>query len=48
LTRRLWHEKPIDPHISGFQFQTGTRWNPGLSDEKIAEFEDVLGIQVPA
>src|SRR2546425_1369536 len=46
-TEAKWHEKPIDPHISGFQFQTGTRWNPGLSDEKIAEFEDVLGIQFP-
>jgi len=46
-TEAKWHEKSIDPHISGFQFQTGTRWNPGLSDEKIAEFEDVLGIQFP-
>ena len=46
-TEAKWHEQPIDPHISGFQFQTGTRWNPGLTDEKIAEFEDVLGIQFP-
>jgi hypothetical protein len=48
VTEVIWRETPIDPQISGFQFQPGTRWNPGLSDDKIAEFEDFLGTKFPA
>lgn len=29
------------------QFQRGTRWNPGLSNAEIAEYENVLGVQFP-
>jgi len=46
-TEAKWRERPINPHISGFQFQPGTRWNLGLSDDKIAEFEGLLGTQFP-
>ena len=46
-TEATWHKRPINPHIYGFQFQPGTRWNPGLSDDKIAEYENVLGLQFP-
>ncbi len=46
-TEDKWRERPINPHIYGFQFQPGTRWNPGLSDEKIAEYEKVLGVLFP-
>lgn len=35
------------PPIYGFQFQRGTRWNPGLSEETIAEYESVLRARFP-
>jgi len=46
-TEGKWNEQSINPTISGFQFQRGTRWNPGLSDDKIAEYETVLGVRFP-
>jgi len=46
-TEARWRERPINPHISGFQFQPGTRWNLGLSDDKIAEFEDTFETKFP-
>lgn len=46
-TEAKWRDQPINPHISGFQFQPGTRWNPGLSDEQISAYEDVLGVRFP-
>jgi hypothetical protein len=46
-TEAKWRERPINPHIYGFQFQLGTRWNPGLSDDEIAEYENVLGVWLP-
>lgn len=46
-TEAKWRERPINPRIYGFQFQPGTRWNPGLSDDKIAEYENVLGVRFP-
>ena len=42
-----WRQKSIDPTIYGFQFQQGTRWNPGLSDEQIADYEVALGVHFP-
>ena len=42
-----WSEKSISPELYGFQFQQGTRWNEGLSDEQIAEYEGVLRIRFP-
>ena len=46
-TESKWRDRSINPHISGFQFQPGTRWNPGLPEDKITEFEGVLGIKFP-
>lgn len=46
-TELMWRDQPMNPHIYGFQFQPGTRWNPGLSEERIAEYEDVVGIKFP-
>ena len=37
----------IDPNIYGFQIQRGTRWYPGLSEDKIVEYENVLGVRFP-
>jgi SMI1/KNR4 family protein SUKH-1 len=46
-TEAKWKNKSIDPTISGFQFRPGTRWNPGLSDELIAEYQAVLKVRFP-
>ena len=47
LTEQKWGTQDINPSIYGFQFQRGTRWNTGLPDEKIKEYEDVLGVKFP-
>ena len=46
-TEAKWHDLTIDPGLYGFQFQTGTRWNPGLSDQQIAAYQDLLGVRFP-
>jgi hypothetical protein len=46
-TEAKWREKSIDPTLYGFQFQRGTCWNEGLSDEMVAEYERVLGVRFP-
>ena len=47
VTELNWSTYSIDPTIYGFQFQPGTRWNPGLSDQKITEYEEVLAVRFP-
>jgi hypothetical protein len=47
LTEEEWSEQAINPLIYGFQFQRGTRWNPGLSEREIAEYENALGVRFP-
>lgn len=46
-TEARWSERSIEPGLYGFQFQRGTRWNPGLPDDKIAEYEADLGLRFP-
>jgi hypothetical protein len=46
-TETKWRGKSIDPTICGFQFQRGTRWNEGLSDEMVSEYEMVLRVRFP-
>jgi SMI1 / KNR4 family (SUKH-1) len=46
-TEAKWRHKSVDPTFYGFQFQPGTRWNEGLSDEKISEYEEVLKVRFP-
>ena len=47
ITEERWDRQTLDPNIYGFQFQCGTRWNPGLADEFITEYENCLGIKFP-
>jgi hypothetical protein len=47
ITEANWKTKSINPAGYGFQFQPGTRWNRGLSDDAIAEYEGVLGVEFP-
>jgi hypothetical protein len=46
-TEEKWSQRSINPTISGFQFQPGTRWNLGLSKDKVTEYETVLGVRFP-
>ncbi len=46
-TEARWSERLIDPTLYGFQFQRGTRWNQGLSDETVTEYERVLSVRFP-
>lgn len=46
-TEMLWSSQTINPSIYGFQFQRGTRWLPGLSDQQIIAYEDVLSTKFP-
>lgn len=46
-TERMWSSQTINPTIYGFQFQRGTRWMPGLSDQQISAYEDILGTKFP-
>jgi hypothetical protein len=47
VTEAKWDIQSIDSTIHGFQFQRGTRWNPGLSDKEIAEHEAMIGARFP-
>jgi hypothetical protein len=46
-TEAKWREKSIDQTLYGFQFQRGTHWNEGLSDEMVTEYESVLRVRFP-
>jgi hypothetical protein len=46
-TEAKWHGRPINPNIYGFQFQQGTHWNPGLLEDKISDYENLLGVRFP-
>lgn len=46
-TERMWGSQAISPGIYGFQFQRGTRWMPGLSDQEVTAYEDVLNTKFP-
>ena len=47
VTESNWKMADISPRIAGFQFQRGTKWNPGLSAEGIADYENALKIKFP-
>lgn len=44
ISEEYWKESEINPKIYGFQIQKETRWREGLTDDKIAEFEQELGL----
>jgi hypothetical protein len=46
-TEARWRELSINPAVYGFQFQRGTRWNPGLSEQEVTEYEAALGARFP-
>lgn len=46
-TEEKWRDLSINPTLYGFQFQRGTRWNPGLPDETITAYENALDVRFP-
>jgi hypothetical protein len=46
-TETHWRHGPINRQIYGFQFQPGTRWNPGLDERSIVEYEGALEVRFP-
>ena len=46
-SEKLWGEKEIDGGMYGFQFQKGTKWLDGLTDDEIAEYEHEIGFKFP-
>ncbi len=48
-TEDRWAAEDVtNPAVYGFQFQQGTRWNPGLSPDEINQFEDAVAPQFPS
>ena len=48
-TEDRWAAEDVtNPAVYGFQFQQGTRWNPGLSPDEINQFEDAVAAQFPS
>jgi hypothetical protein len=43
-TEAKWNGKPIDSAVYGFQIQSGTRWNLGLPESAILDYELALGL----
>jgi hypothetical protein len=46
-TEAKWRVESINPTMYGFQFQQDTRWNAGLSNEQIADYESALKARFP-
>lgn len=46
-SEKFWKTIEINPGIYGLQIQKNTKWNPGLSDLQIKEFEKGLGFKFP-
>lgn len=46
-TEADWADAKLDRRIFGYQFQVGTRWNPGLGAEDIGAYERALGVRFP-
>lgn len=47
-TEAHWAATDPDPFVYGYEFQRGTRWNPGLRDEEIDAYERAVGVRFPA
>jgi hypothetical protein len=46
-TEELWSRTAVDPKVSGFQFQRGTQWLPGLPHAQIDEYESAVDAAFP-
>lgn len=46
-TESHWKDLQLNQHVYGFQFQPGTKWNPGLPEDRIKEYEVALNVRFP-
>lgn len=46
-TEEKWSRQSLNRTVYGFQFQRGTRWNPGLSELEISGYESALAVRFP-
>ncbi len=46
-TEKKWADRKINNGTYGFQFQPGTKWIPGLSQEQINAYQSTLEIRFP-
>lgn len=46
-TETKWATTELNPVTYGFQFQPGTKWNPGLSDDEIITLEEEFQVRLP-
>ena len=46
-TEAIWKNRELNLGIYGFQIQTGTRWNTGLSENDIKQYEHHLDLRFP-
>jgi len=42
-----WETIPLKEEVYGFQIQAGTKWNPGLTENQIAQYEADMGFLFP-
>jgi hypothetical protein len=42
-----WKSIPLNDNVYGFQIQAGTKWNPGLTTNQIAQYEADIGFPFP-
>lgn len=42
-SEKYWETKVLKPNVYGFQIQTGSKWNEGLTNNEITAFESDVG-----
>ena len=47
ITESNWGLQTLSPDVYGFQFQRGTRWNPGISSGELTEYQRTVGFEFP-
>jgi hypothetical protein len=47
ITQSNWNSQTVRRDLYGFQFQPGTRWNHGLSDGALIEYQRAVGFEFP-
>jgi hypothetical protein len=47
LSEKVWENIELKQGVFGFQIQKGTKWNSGLTEDEIEDFEKELGLSFP-
>ena len=46
-SEKLWSNKKLEGNIYGFQVQPGSKWNQGLGEAELEQFQQKMGIKFP-